>query len=447
MHILPAARQGAAVSAQSTVAAGTVSRWLQAETAGQPAWWRQVAQRGTPVVEEHDRQQVRFTWLWRDPHGDERRSPIRRVYLDINGVTDHHSTEPSTLRRLAGTDIWHGSFLLPRDWRGSYSLIPVQDAQLPPLFSSDRAQCRQQQRAWWISLFPLAIADPLNPYPAASTRIGQPLSLAQGPDAADQRAWLTAPPPLDPAHIHQFLWRSEALGNQRRIWAYASGEGAAAAERPLVILLDGQNWVDGQPLLPVLARETAAGRLPAACYLLVDVIDGQHRERELPCNADFWLALQAELLPLVRQRMAFSDSGARTVVAGQSYGGLAAMYAGLHWPQRFGRVLSQSGSFWWPTVQYVTDFARRAEFDEGWLTQQVRQGRVAAGTLTVFQEAGSREEDIEFVNQQMQQALKAAGHRVNYRVFSGGHDALCWRGGLLDGLHWLLSAMDDIHFD
>ncbi|BFO09843.1 hypothetical protein GGER_23530 [Serratia rubidaea] len=83
------------------------------------------------MVEEHDRQQVRFTWLWRDPLGDERRSPIRRVYLDINGVTDHHSTEPSTLQRLAGTDIWHGSFLLPRDWRGSYSLIPVQDAQLP----------------------------------------------------------------------------------------------------------------------------------------------------------------------------------------------------------------------------------------------------------------------------------------------------------------------------
>ncbi|AVJ17491.1 enterochelin esterase [Serratia sp. MYb239] len=447
MHILPAARQGAAVSAQSTVAAGTVSRWLQAEQAGQAAWWQQVVQRGTPIVEEHDRQQARFTWLWRDPHGDEPRSPIRRVYVDINGVTDHHSTDPSTLQRLPGTDIWHWSTLLPRDWRGSYSLIPVQDAQLPPVFSADRAQCRQQQRAWWISLFPLAIADPLNPYPAASTRIGQPLSLAQGPDAADQRAWLTTPPPLDVSRLHHFLWRSETLGNQRRIWAYASGEGASAAERPLVILLDGQNWVDGQPLLPVLARETAAGRLPPACYLLIDVIDGQHRERELPCNADFWLALQAELLPLVRQRMAFSDSGARTVVAGQSYGGLAAMYAGLHWPQRFGRVLSQSGSFWWPTVQYVTDFARRAEFDEGWLTQQVRQGRVAAGTLTVFQEAGDREADIEFVNQQMQQALKAAGHRVNYRVFSGGHDALCWRGGLLDGLHWLLSDMDDIHFD
>ncbi|XNM47213.1 hypothetical protein ACLK15_03325 [Escherichia coli] len=24
------------------------------------------------------------------------------------------------------------------------------------------------------------------------------------------------------------------------------------------------------------------------------------------------------------------------------------MYAGLHWPERFGCVLSQSGSYWWP---------------------------------------------------------------------------------------------------
>ncbi|MEX0632289.1 alpha/beta hydrolase-fold protein [Serratia ureilytica] len=46
---------------------------------------------------------------------------------------------------------------------------------------------------------------------------------------------------------------------------------------------------------------------------------------------------------------------ARTVVAGR-YGGLAALYAGLHWPARFGHVLSQSGSFWWPTVQFVTQF-------------------------------------------------------------------------------------------
>ena len=37
----------------------------------------------------------------------------------------------------------------------------------------------------------------------------------------------------------------------------------------------------------------------------------------------------------------------RTVVAGSSFGGIAAMYAGLRHPEVFGNVLCQSGSFWW----------------------------------------------------------------------------------------------------
>ena len=73
-----------------------------------------------------------------------------------------------------------------------------------------------------------------------------------------------------------------------------------------------------------------------------------HRSRELPCNADFWLAVQEELLPLVKTTTAFSDDPQRTVVAGQSFGGLSSLYAGLNWPARFGCVLSQSGSYWWP---------------------------------------------------------------------------------------------------
>ena len=70
-------------------------------------------------------------------------------------------------------------------------------------------------------------------------------------------------------------------------------------------------------------------------------------------------------------RVAFSERADRTVVAGQSYGGLAAMYAGLHWPARFGRILSQSGSFWWPNVRLVTHFSEAEEQEMGWLTGQV----------------------------------------------------------------------------
>ncbi|WP_239515736.1 alpha/beta hydrolase-fold protein, partial [Klebsiella pneumoniae] len=76
--------------------------------------------------------------------------------------------------------------------------------------------------------------------------------------------------------------------------------------------------------------------------------DTAHRSRELPCNPDFWLAVQEELLPQVKSMAPFSDRADHTVVAGQSFGGLSSLYAGLNWPQRFGCILSQSGSYWWP---------------------------------------------------------------------------------------------------
>lgn len=288
---------------------GLAAQWLREEAAGQPEWWQKVASHGTPIVEPHDDRHVKMTWLWRDPAGDERRSPIRRVYADINGITDHHSTSPSSLTRLPGTDVWYGAAVIDRRWRGSYSLIPVTDRDLPPVFSDDETLRDRQQRAWWISLFPLAIADPLNRLSLGPSHRPRPVSLAQGPDADDQSAWQAADRPLDEARLQRFQWHSERLGTQRRVWLYASGDAAVKANRPLVLLLDGQNWIERHALLPVIENETATGRLPPACWLLIDAIDGEHRENELPCNAAFWQAIIDELLPQAQKREAFSEEG------------------------------------------------------------------------------------------------------------------------------------------
>lgn len=111
---------------------GLAAQWLREEAAGQSAWWQKVAAQGTPIVDALDERHVKMTWLWRDPAGDERHSPICRVYADINGITDHHSTSPSSLTRLPGTDVWYGSAVIDRRWRGSYSLIPITERDLPP---------------------------------------------------------------------------------------------------------------------------------------------------------------------------------------------------------------------------------------------------------------------------------------------------------------------------
>lgn len=142
------------------------------------------------------------------------------------------------------------------------------------------------------------------------------------------------------------------------------------------------------PVWDPLMQLTREGKLPEAVYLLIDIIDLKHRSQELACNADFWLAVQEELLPQVAEWAPYQRDPARTLVCGQSFGGLSSLYAGLHWPQSFGGVICQSSSFWWPR----RDMYQLAEIpaDAGWLLHQVEQG-VGKGKLKVFMEAGVHE--------------------------------------------------------
>lgn len=420
---------------------GTVSTWLADSEAGSDSWWQRVATTGTPVVEkQRDDGLLKLTFLWRDEQGNEQTSTIERVYLDINGVTDHHSFSPASLERLPGSDIWAATIHIADDWRGSYSLIPVNKSQLPPLPKGGAEQQRRQQREWWCSLFPATVADPLNPYSSHGNSRGMRLSAIHLPAALSQQAWQEVDAGIfQPIDDNDFLleWQSPRLGNRRRTWLWQPA-GSEGQILPLVILLDGQNWVKNMSLLPMLEAQSRQGKLPAAVWLMIDAIDDETRSRELPCDTDFWLAVQEELLPLAKNRTVFTDSPAKTIVAGQSYGGLASLYAGLFWPQRFGCVLTQSGSFWWPNMKFMTHYEQREEHEPGFLTQHVLSCSDAI-PLLIFQEAGLLEEDIHFVNQQINQVLLDVGHQVNYRTYQGGHDVLCWRGGLVDGVRWLLA--------
>ncbi|MFT2543586.1 enterochelin esterase, partial [Escherichia coli] len=62
----------------------------------------------------------------------------------------------------------------------------------------------------------------------------------------------------------------------------------------------------------------------------------------------------------------------------------------LHWPERFGCVLSQSGSYWWP---------HRGGHQEGMLLEQLKTGEVSAEGLRIVLEAGVREPMIMQANQ------------------------------------------------
>lgn len=390
---------------------------MQTAVTGSDEWWKTL--HGSQWHREGD--QCHVTFYWRDPAGKEETSPYQRVWIYITGVTDHHQNAvPQTLSRLPGTDVWQWQTTLPATWRGSYCFIPVttENDFAASLFHTDKPD-RPLLREGWRKLLPQAIADPLNAQSWQGGR-GHAVSALSLPDAPVQPGWdLPDVPYAPPVCIH---WHSPRLGNSRKVWIYTTGE---AAERPMALLLDGQFWAESMPVWSPLARLTREGELPAAVYVLVDAIDTAHRGAELPCNTDFWLALQQELLPQIQRIAPFSERAERTVVAGQSFGGLAAMFAGLNWPQRFGCVLSQSGSYWWPT---------RGEGHGGVILEKLTRGEVSPQGLRIWLEAGRREPIIFQANQALLHQLQQTQQPLFWRQVDGGHDALCWRGGLTAGL-------------
>ena len=395
---------------------------------GSEAWWQ--SKKG-PEWEREDNGNYRVTFWWRDPQGTEKESAIHRVWVYITGVTDHHqNATPQSMQRIDGTNVWCWRVSLSANWRGSYCFIPTTRNDIFSSLAVGAAPDRSVLREGWRQLRPQAIADPLNPQSWQGGR-GHAVSALEMPEAPVQPGWDRPENPDSPAVCLQ--WRSARLGNTRRVWVFTTGE-AQAESRPLAILLDGQFWAQSMPVWPALTSLTHRGHLPPAVYLLIDAIDTAHRGRELPCNADFWLAVQEELLPLVKTTTAFSDDPQRTVVAGQSFGGLSSLYAGLNWPARFGCVLSQSGSYWWP---------HRGGGQDGAIVEQLKTGTISAQGLRIVLEAGIREPIIYRANQALYAQLPSAPQSIFWRQVDGGHDALCWRGGLMQGLMTLWQPLTD----
>ncbi|HAU5566926.1 TPA: enterochelin esterase [Serratia fonticola] len=393
------------------------------DVTGSEAWWQEQHTQGIPRIAPQQDGTCLVTFFWRDPQGSEKTSATQRVWINITGVTDHHQKRPpQSLVRVTGTNVWYWQTALPSTWRGSYCLMPDEQATD---FSGEADM--YALRNWWRDKFPTAKADPLNPLRGWAGGRGMGVSPLHLPQAPDQRVWKSVDEGNAPAvSLQQYQWDSALLGKSRKVWIYATGE-SDAEQRPLAILLDGQFWANQMPIAGPLQQLTDAGKLPPAVYLFIDIIDREHRSRELPCNPQFWQAVQQELLPQVAQWAPYRQQADSTLVAGQSFGGLASVFAALHFPQTFGNALSLSGSFWWPE--------RGNPY--GWLLQALDSGLAPEQPLRFWLEAGKREGLILQANQQLEQKLTAAGYQVNYLPVEGGHDALCWRGGLLDGLQAL----------
>lgn len=414
---------------------------------GSKAWWKAVGITGTPFVKQDNKQTSSVLFLWQDPQGNEFESSTVGVLLDVNSLTDHHCWEPVCLGRVSGTDVWLGELRVDSSWRGSYSFIPIEKHQLPDLVRQAGDGSREAQRVWWMSVAVNQISDPLNPLPELISGWGMssPLHLPLAKVELGWEDWEAGRLELvDANQVLPLNWVSQDLGNQRDCRIFST----SMADAPLVILLDGQKWDATSGTLSVLQYLTQVNEIAPAHYLLIPSIDGKTRWKELGCHRPFWQAVINDLLPQVEIRLANTGRSIKEyLVAGQSLGGLAALHAGVTFPEYFSKVISLSGSFWWPEEDRMRT-PNDTSSSHNWLenvpanslADQIINDQVSVSHLQVFLNVGSGEADMCLYNEATSQSIQQKGGRVHCEVVCGGHDWLSWRSGLVEGLRHLMPA-------
>jgi len=103
---------------------------------------------------------------------------------------------------------------------------------------------------------------------------------------------------------------------------------------------------------------------------MIAVMFGTYRDSRkilLPLNHEFKNEFVTDLLPIIRNKYSTSLKPENNIIGGMSYGGLAAFYISFYHPDIFGKVLSQSGSFWRDKV--LTD-SHDNEIRKDWLINQ-----------------------------------------------------------------------------
>lgn len=401
-------------------------------------FWRRIAQTGTPLVEAiaNNERYCLVTFLWRG-NANTRHVLITGSFsaFAFNVIGAH--SQLFLMKRLIGSDVWYCTVKLPVDARFNYSLSPND----PLTFDGPRAA---QREATWQ-------ADPLNRHPWRF-RTGLKLEdlskfeYTSGVElpAAPPQPWIVKHADIPPGTVERHRIKSLLLGDEHDIWVYTpAGYQSSVEPNALLFLFDADPYLDLVPTPVILDNLIAAARIPPTVAVFISN-PSQTRDKELLPNREYAEFLAKELIPWTRAHYRVTNDPQKTVVAGSSFGGLAAANAGLRHSDIFGRILVLSGSFWWGRD-------KSGPWDECLGTEpgQMAKEFIAQPKLPLvfYMCAGIFENDsmgcggnIVEPSRQMRDVLRAKGYPVHYEEYSGGHEYLNWRGTLANGLIALLQG-------
>ncbi|WP_436323482.1 enterochelin esterase [Vibrio cidicii] len=371
-------------------------------------FWQRIEQVGTPLIEPIDDGQMLLTFLWRGEADN-----VRLLGSPYDGHVH--------LARLANSTIWYKSYVVPAQTRLSYRLAP----NVPQIVSDDSLEAWREQRR---AVLATAGPDPLNHNAlfAQDDTLFSAASTVTLPKALSDE--ITRPQGNLSGQVTTFHYDSAMLNNRRTIHLYQPhARYAVTSASPLLILFDGDAYLGRASVPMTLDNLIAQKKIPPLRAVFINNPLPSLRAKELTPNARFADFMADEFKPWLCQAHGICPKAEETILSGSSFGGLASMAIAFHRPDAFGKVLSQSGSFWWGENPHSGE----------WLTQQFALSE--RKDVDIYMNAGVFEvspdsANILKTNQKLHKVLKEKGYSVVFEQVAGGHDYFSWRVMLAQGL-------------
>ena len=247
--------------------------------------------------------------------------------------------------------------------------------------------------------------------------------------------WLTAP--AEPGRCTAFDVPGGSLGAAISVRTWAPADARDDEVLPLLVVHDGPEYDALAQLTGYLSAGVTGGWLPR---LRAALLSPGPRDRWYSADAGYALALTREVLPALSRRL---PTSAR-IGMGTSLGALAALHAHCRYPDAFGALFLQSGSFFCPRFDdhesWFRYYPRIVRFVTSVPDGAVPAGRPVPTALT----CGAIEENVAN-NRLMTEALRARGYPAVLHEQPDMHNYTAWRDAFdphLTRLLWQLHADD-----
>ena len=328
------------------------------------------------------------------------RGAADQVYLRC-WISGFDTAQP--LQALNGTDLWATTINLPEGSRIEYKFEVIANGQRR------------------------LIVDPLNDV-LAHDPFGAN-SVCQGAGYERPPWTLHDPEARGGAIVHARL-DSGAFRDSRDVSIYLPARFRRNRRYPLLVVHDGHDFLRYANLKTVLDNLIHYLEIP---QMIVALTQSPDRLKEYAADDRHAAFIADDLLPYMSEHWPLIDDRAACGMMGASFGGVAALHAAWRFPDRFGNLLLQSGSF---AFSDIGRHRRGPVFDP--VARFMNTFREQPGELSgkIYMSCGIYESLI-YENRSLLPRLQQQGIDVRFEEVRDAHNWENWRDRLRTGLSWL----------